>query len=264
MFGVVGQAEPRRKRSRPTLALAAVVASCDHAYSLSQATHDLRFTVPRYTVPEAARFLGVHSSTFSHWARGYEVHFPDRRPVAKGPIITAFEGRGREPSIPFIGLTEGLVVAAFRKAGVSLQHIRQAVEILNKQIGIAHALASRKLYTDGASVLYDYAERAGDEQLTNVVTQQGVFAPVIAEYLQLISRDEEGWPRRIVSPTTSVVVVDPARAFGQPIFVRGAVRVEDVLDRIRADERLADVAADFGVPVEDVEAMVRAELRLAA
>ena len=228
------------------------------------ATQDTRFTVPRYTVPEAARFLGVPATTFSHWARGYEVHFPDRRPVKKGPIITAFEGRGREPSIPFIGLTEGLVVAAFRRAGVSLQHIRRAVDILNEQIGIDYALASRKLYTDGASVLYDYAKREGDEELTHVVTQQGVFAPVVAEYLQLITRDVEGWPRRVVSPTTDVVVVDPSRAFGQPIFVRGAVRVEDVLDRIRADERLADVADDFGVPVEDVEAVVRAQLRLAA
>jgi len=230
----------------------------------SAKTQDPRFTVPRYTVPEAARFLGVPPTTFSHWARGYEVHFPDRRPVKKGPIITALEGRGREPSIPFIGLTEGLVVASFRSAGVSLQHIRRAVEILNAQIGIDHALASRKLYTDGASVLYDYAEREGDEELTHVVTQQGVFAPVVAEYLQLITRDKEGWPRRVVSPMTDVVVVDPSRAFGQPIFVRGAVRVEDVLDRIRAGERFADVADDFGVPVEDVEAVVRAELRLAA
>lgn len=225
---------------------------------------DPRFTVPRYTVPEAARFLGVPPTTFSHWARGYEVHFSDRRPVKKGPIVTALNGRGREPSIPFVGLTEGLVVAAFRRAGVSLQHIRRAVDVLNAQIGIAHALASRRLYSDGASVLYDYAERESDEELTHVVTQQRVFAPVVAEYLQLITHDAQGWPERLVSPLTHVVAVDPERAFGQPIFIRGAVRVEDVLDRIRADERLADVADDFGVPAEDVEAVVRARLRLAA
>jgi uncharacterized protein (DUF433 family) len=215
-------------------------------------------------VSEAARFLNVKPRTLSRWARGYEVHFRDRRAVKKGPIITAFPARGREPAIPFIGLTEGLVVAAFRRTGVSLQHIRRAVEILNKQIGIDHALASRKLYTDGASVLYDYAEREGDEELTHVVTQQGVFVPVVAEYLQLIARDEAGWPRRVTSPATDVVVVDPARAFGQPIFVRGAVRVEDVLDRIRAGDRIGEVADDFGVPQEDVEAVVSAELRLAA
>jgi len=225
---------------------------------------DPRFTVPRYTVPEAARFLGVPPTTFSHWARGYEIHFPDRRPVKKGPIVTAMDGRGREPSIPFVGLTEGLVVAAFRSAGVSLQHIRRAVDVLKTQMELEHAIASRSLYTDGASVLYDYAEREGDEELTHVVTQQGVFAPVVAGYLRLITHDSQGWPERLLSPLTDVVVVDPRRAFGQPIFVRGAVRVEDVLDRIRADERLADVADDFGVPVEDVEAVVRARLRLAA
>jgi uncharacterized protein (DUF433 family) len=225
---------------------------------------DPRFTVPRYTVSEAARFLGVPSTTFTHWARGYEVRFANRRRVKKGPIITALNGDGREPSIPFVGLAEGLVVAAFREAGVSLQHIRRAVEILDAEIGVDHALASRRLYSDGASVLFDYAEREGDEQLTHVVTQQRIFAPVVAEYLQLITRDEQGWPSRLRSPLSDVIVVDPRRAFGQPIFVRGAVRVEDVLDRIRADERLADVADDFGVPVDDVEAVVRARLRLAA
>jgi uncharacterized protein (DUF433 family) len=230
-------------------------------------TDDPRFTVPLYTVPEAARFLGVPSTTFSNWARGYRVHPRGRRPVVGGPIVTAFEGKGLWPSIPFIGLSEGLVVAAFRRSGVSLQHIRKAVAVLDREIGIEHALASRKLYTDGASVLYDYAREEGeDELLTHVVTQQRVFADVVQEYLELISYDEAGWPERLVSPVTSrpVVVVDPQRGFGQPIFVRGGVRVEDVLDRIRADEPLSEVAKDFGVPFEDIEAVLSAELRRAA
>jgi len=209
----------------------------------------------------------VPSTTFSHWARGYEVHFPHRKTVKKGPIVTALDGGGLWPSIPFVGLAEGLVVAAFRRSGVSLQHIRKAVDVLEREIGVEHALASRKLYSDGGSVLYDYAEQAGEEELlTHVVTQQRVFADVVREYLQLITYDAKGWAARLVSPVTSrpVVVVDPSRSFGQPIFIRGGIRVEDVLDRIRADERPNEVAEDMGVPQEDVEAVLSAELRRAA
>ena len=59
--------------------------------------------------------------------------------------------------MPFIGFAEAYVLSAFRRAGVPLQRIRPAVDVLSSEIGLEHALASKKLYTDGAEVLYDYA-----------------------------------------------------------------------------------------------------------
>jgi len=72
------------------------------------------------------------------------------------------------------------VLAAFRSAGVSLQHIRQAVAVL-EELSLANALASERLYTDGAVILFDYAERAHVHLvgLTEVVSRQKVFAPVV-------------------------------------------------------------------------------------
>jgi hypothetical protein len=66
------------------------------------------------------------------------------------------------PIIPFIGLAEGLVLAATRRSGVPLQRIRPALERLDEEFGLAHALASQRLYTDGAEMLFDYAESADD------------------------------------------------------------------------------------------------------
>ncbi len=62
--------------------------------------------------------------------------------------------------MPFIGFAEAYVLSVFRRAGVPMQRIRPAVEVLSSGIGVDHALASRRLYTDGAEVLYDYASRA--------------------------------------------------------------------------------------------------------
>jgi hypothetical protein len=66
----------------------------------------------------------------------------------------------REATIPFIGFAEAFVLSSFRKAGLPLQRIRPAVEILAKEIGVYHALASKSLYTDGAEVLFDYGNRS--------------------------------------------------------------------------------------------------------
>jgi uncharacterized protein (DUF433 family) len=228
---------------------------------------DERFETPLYTVAEAARFLGVPPTSFGNWARGYRVTFRSRRPVVGRPIVTSVEARRNYPSIPFIGLAEGFVVLAFRRAGVSLQHIRKAVAVLEQEVGLQHALASQRLFTDGASVLYDYAASENDEELlTHVVTQQRVLADVVRDYLRLVTYGSDGWPEKLVSPATSrpVVAVDPERGFGQPIFIRGGVRVEDVLDRWRAGESLAEVAEDFGVPAEDVEDILRVALPAAA
>lgn len=51
------------------------------------------------------------------------------------------------------------MLAAIREAGVPLQRIRPALSRLQDELGFEHALASRRLFTDGVEVLCDYAER---------------------------------------------------------------------------------------------------------
>lgn len=79
-------------------------------------TEDERFTVPLYTLSAAARALDVPTSTFTTWALGYTRTPPGRQKVKGEPIVTALpskNGRG-SPIIPFVGLAEGMVLAAIR------------------------------------------------------------------------------------------------------------------------------------------------------
>ncbi|HEV2891597.1 MAG TPA: DUF433 domain-containing protein [Frankiaceae bacterium] len=232
---------------------------------------DRRFDVPLYTVGEAAAHLGVPPATFSRWARGYRDERPTGRATVSPPVVTAFDGRGA--TVPFVGLAEGLVLAAFRRAGVPLQRIRPALTALQKELGVEHALASRRLYTDGAELLYDYADRSRDDDvrehvmdLVVVRSNQRVFTDVVRAYLRRVTYDRDGWAGRIALPAYRVadVVADPRRNFGQPYFVRGGVRVEDVLDRWFAGESMDDLAADYGVPLADIEDAVRVSKRRAA
>ncbi len=230
---------------------------------------DGRFDTARYTTAEAARFVGVPTSTFSTWAKGY-VRRPFGRPEIIGaPIVSSVASDPGYPSVPFVGLAEAMVLAAFRHAGVSMQHIRRAVAIIADEIGLEHALASEQLFSDGAVILFNYAEAERDEELgglTEVVSRQRVFAPVVEEYLNRITYGGDGYAVQLVSPATArpLILADPKRAFGQPIFIHGAARVEDVLDRWRGGEPLNEVAEDFGVPPEDVEDILRVAFPSAA
>ncbi len=76
-----------------------------------------RFTT-LYTVSEVARYLDVPVSTFSTWAGGYPRHPKGRPDVSQPAVVTAVDGQRRgahDPSVPFIGLAEGLLLAAMRR-----------------------------------------------------------------------------------------------------------------------------------------------------
>ena len=216
----------------------------------------LRFEKPLYTVTEAASYVGVPRSTFDTWVRGYLRRPTSRKPVHGEGLLTSVPGQGL--TIPFVGLAEGMVLAAFRETGLPLQRIRPALERLRTENELEYALGSEHLYTDGAEVLYDYARAHGDKQLrllTVVRSGQRVFHEVIERYLTRITY-EGGWAARLVLPITEepLIVADPERAFGQPIFIHGAARLSDVRSRIKAGEDQAAVADDYGVPLEDVRA----------
>lgn len=239
-------------------------------------TQDIRFDRPLYTIAEAARYVRVPRTTYQEWARGYIHRFADRPTVEGDPVITAFHARRGQPVIPFIGLAESMVLAAFRRRimnRVSLHEIRKAIHRLERDFGIEHALASRNLYTDGASILYDYAhDDAANGQaaqlsgLTRVVDGQRVFHQVVADYLERITYGPDGFATELVLPYTDrkLLTVRPGRAGGRPVFVHGSAALDDVVSRWRAGDRLVDVAEDFEVPVEDVEDAVRVAVAEAA
>lgn len=233
---------------------------------MSSSTTD-RFRTPLYSVSEASRYLGVSESTFRGWAKGYTRRFADRQDVHGDAVVTTVENRPRGSAlIPFVGLAEGLVLAGIRRSGVPMQRIRPALAQLQAQLGLDHVLASRRLYSDGAEVLYDFGEQSGDasdatalKQLVVVRNGQHVFTEVVQQYLQRIEFAQDGYAQVIKLPSYRVaeIVADPRRGFGQPTFVRGGSRVEDVLSMFVAGESLATVSAEYGVPKDQLEDAVR-------
>jgi len=195
-------------------------------------------------------------STLDTWAHGYERR-PVGRPVVKqGPVITSVRNGHDIRTIPFIGLVEATVVQAFRRSQLSMQRIKRALEVLADQGELQHALASRSLFSDGANVLYDYARREGDNQLrllTVVSSGQVVFHDLISEYLSRITCGDV-WATKMLVPVTErpVLRVKPTIAGGDPLFVSGGAPLSAVRSRYVAGEPASSIAADYGVPLADI------------
>ncbi len=234
---------------------------------------DIRFSTPLYSVAEAARIIDVPPSTFHSWVKGY-VRRPEGRPdvIGKAVVTSVAHEPGRE-SVPFIGLAEGMVLAAIRRQGVPLQRIRPALSVLEREIGIEHALASERLFTDGAEILLDYAEAAGNSpeaesarELVVVRHGQRVFADVVDAYLQRITFAQDGWAERLKLPQYghASVIVDPRLSFGRPVFEHGGARLADALGLFQAGEDLDTVCVEYGVERAEVEDAVRVASRRAA
>jgi uncharacterized protein (DUF433 family) len=222
-----------------------------------------------YGIGEAAGYLSVPTGTLRNWVYGSarHQHGGSGDGGMTSPVVTASRPERRhEPSMPFIGLAEAYVLAAFRKAKVPMQRIRPAIAVLAEELGLQHALASKNLYTDGAEVLYDYAQHAGGTpegesamELVVVRNNQRVFTEVVALYLQRVDFGPDGYARLIQLPQYKVadVTVDPDHAFGRPRFAHGGASVEDVLDLFRAGEPVDSVAGEFGLSRDEVEDAIR-------
>ena len=233
-----------------------------------------RFATRLYGIGEAAGYLSVPSTTLQNWVYGQPRRGGGARGLVAKSIITADHPEHRnEPAMPFIGLAEVYVLAAFRKAGVPMQRIRPALDALTRELGLEYALASSRLYTDGAEVLYDYAQHAGDtpegesaRELVVVRNNQRVFKEVVELYLQRVSFAGDGYAQLIQLPQYKVadVTIDPDHAFGRPRFAHGGISVVDVVDLFRTGESLEAVAEEFGLSRDEVEDAIRVATQPAA
>jgi uncharacterized protein (DUF433 family) len=248
---------------------------------------DPHYTTPLYHKAEAARIIRVPANTLRNWTgpasafyggddqRAGQVVFlsdTDSGQFSEGERVVVYhEGlitvtqapTPRGPTIPFVGLAEAYVLASFRQAGVPMQRIRPAISRLEAEVGLVQALASERLRTDGAEVLWDYgrltsdpAEKDAVDDLVVVRNGQRVFRPIVANYLRRVTY-EDGWARVINVGAGKVdVTVDPWMNGGRPTLVRRGIAAEDVLSRIRAGESSKDVATDYGLRVSEVTALL--------
>ena len=155
---------------------------------------------------------------------------------------------------------------SFKQQGAHIVKIRRALDALEKEFGVPNALANKSLYSAGAEILWDAAKASGDKELQEDIRHlvepasgQWVFVEAVRQYLRHITYDETLWAERLRLPAfePTNVVIDMRRGFGQPILGNSRVRIEDILDRFYAGDKMDQIAADFELDRSEVEDVVR-------
>lgn len=210
-----------------------------------------RFTDALLTPLETAVHLQIPERTIRHWLA---------QDAGGHPLVHSVrpERRGR-PSVPFVAVVEAYVLRALRTLGLSSNKIKDAATAVRMEFGNEYGLATRRIATDGIDVFVHYLDsdemaRAGDSQMP--------LRQVIANYLQYIDWEEgDEYPTRLTlrkyDPEVARVVIDPRFAWGEPVVEPARVPVTAVLGMWRAGEPPDVVADEYGLSVEQVQALVR-------
>ncbi|MBM7769943.1 uncharacterized protein (DUF433 family) [Actinokineospora baliensis] len=208
-----------------------------------------KFRDPMLTPREVARHLVIPPTTVYHWLS---------EKANGAPLVhhVAPEKRGR-PSVPFVAVVEAYVLRSLRSLGLSMPKIKDAAAEVRRVIDSPYALATHKITTDGVDVFVHYA----DDDLARAGDNQRPFRDVIEGYLRYIEWDvEDGFASSLrlrQYPDVAPVVLDPRFGWGAPIVRSAKVPVKTVVDLWRAGESFTDVAYEYGLTTEQVEAICR-------
>jgi uncharacterized protein (DUF433 family) len=219
-------------------------------------SEDRRFTVPLFTIDEAAHHLGLPRTTLNDWTH---------RQAGPAPLVHRIfnPSAPRAASLPFVAVIEAHILRAFRELGLSAQGLRDSVANLRRMLHDDYALATRQVATDGVDLLVNMAQHGAPAEWTRAIDSQIAIKEVIEDYLKFVSWGGDRYPRRLRLKTYqgADVIIDPRFAFGQPVLERQKIRVEDILDSFWAGEGYMTIAKEFGVRADEVEAVVRAATR---
>lgn len=204
--------------------------------------------LPMYGIREAAVYLGVPRSTLATWVRGQHVHGKTRMQR----LIDIDRAAGL---LSFNNLAEAYVLASLtRRFELPMQRVRNAL----KFVGGIRPLLTTPFHTDGRGIFVEQFGKLID------ATQggQGAIREVVESSLQRVDVDEQQLPLRLYpwrrEPTEPrIIALDPRRAFGKPTVVGSAVQSETIIDRHRAGDSVAQLAADYGLSGDVIEGVLR-------
>ncbi|MFF7344754.1 DUF433 domain-containing protein [Streptomyces antimycoticus] len=215
-----------------------------------------RFASGLLTQAETSEYLRIPSSTLSRWLEGR---------AAGAPLVHSVEvSRPRQPSVPFIGVAEAYVLHSLRSLGLRLHEIREAAEAVRRTFDTPYGLVSKRIATDGIDIFIDHGlgdlRRARDNQVP--------IHEVVSDYLRYLTWDaNDDFPSSLrlpQYPETVPVVIDPRFGRGLPVVAANRVPVQAVVDLWDAGESVEDIAYEYDMSPEEVEALCQAVVRLAA
>jgi uncharacterized protein (DUF433 family) len=217
-----------------------------------------------YTVPEAARLLEMSARSINRWLGGYYYADHGKRVSMEAlwtPQLPRIDGH---VEIGFRDLIELRFVHAFVKAGLGLKTIRLCLEYARECVDDERPFSTRRFRTDGRTIFLDTLNQHGSNELLDLKRHQYVLARVIESSFKDLDIDSATVTRWRPFRGKPSIVIDPTRAFGQPIAARTGVPTATLADAVKAEGSIERVVRLFEVSSQVVRDAVNFEKRLLA
>lgn len=239
-------------------------------------TNDILLGIGSYTVPEAARLLRIPSINIRRWLGGYsyKTQEGDRRlPPLWTPQIPTFEAH---IELGFRDLIELRFVSAFLHAGLGLQTIRGCLEYARTLVDDERPFSTRQFHTDGKTIFFQFIDEVVSAKdgcgvvppdelqgLLDLKKRQFAFREIIIQTFKDLDIDDTVVYRWRPFHGKDTIVVDPQRAFGQPIATNSGVPTTSLAEAVKSEGTAQRVAFLYDVPIGIVRDAVKFESELA-
>lgn len=204
-----------------------------------------------YTLPDAARILGLSLPKLRRWFKDSEAGVVEDAPARYGMTAFGIEGEGREKHMNFLSLIELYTVMRLRELKVSFSTIRKAREDLAARLGVEHPFAAQSLFVDGAKLLTE------NDNLQYELGTNGQIAirKVLEPFLKRVDFEETSRnlaERFYPQGREHHVVVDPRRSFGRPILSGTSITTEALASLYRGGESMEAIEQQFDLSKAEV------------
>jgi uncharacterized protein (DUF433 family) len=209
-----------------------------------------------YLYAEVDRLIGLTAGTARRWINGYERAGKAYDPILRvAPRDTEWATWGE--------FVETRILAEYRDERIPTPRLRGAIEALRRAFGIDYPLAhlrpymavhERDLTISGPEVGLSNEElviRTGQHLLGgaswSLIMQASLAQDESGEKIVTELRPDLEFPE---------IVISPDRYSGQPTFAGRRVSVATIAGMANAGERHEDLAADYGLSLEQVKAAI--------
>ncbi|ACL62682.1 helix-turn-helix domain-containing protein [Methylobacterium nodulans] len=218
-----------------------------------------------YTVPEAARLLRMPARNINRWLGGYSFKSggkPGQMPPLWTPELPVTEDDRLE--LGFRDLIELRFVNAFVKEGLDLRVIRSCLDYARKCVQDDRPFSTPRFRTDGRTIFLESLKASEASEFLDLKQGQYVIKAVMERTFRDLDIDDDVVARWRPFHGKDSIVIDPQRAFGQPIAADYGVSTIALAEAVKAEGSVDRVARLYEVAPSVVRGAVKFEESLLA
>lgn len=206
-----------------------------------------------YSPAEAALYARVSTQMVNRWLFGDSTGEPVFEPQLDSD----------QRYVTFLDFVQIMAIRAIRtQRNISLNKIRQLVELAKNEYGIDHPFAySHMTYSFGSELILSVKQRdqrvlvqASGKEINNLMMK-----PIVEIYLEDLSFDALGLANKFVAYNWSgcTIEMNPQIHFGEPMVTSAGYSAAALYDAFISEGSIADAAKAFGVRKEEIAVACR-------